>query len=418
MFRVLRVRDYRLLWLAQTTSLLGDVMMLVARPFWVWRLTGSGGLTAAMFVLETGAPLVVGPWAGVFVDRWDRRRVMVWVDVLRGLALLPMFLVADSSGVWLLFLSTGIAAALGALFEPARFAIVPAVLGEDPELVAAGSGVAASTESLLKIVGPALGGMLYGLIGPLPVVALDAVSFWVSAGLVRAVRAPGASGAAGAHADRAAVGVWRELVAGARYLGRNRTLAALVGVMFAFSAGDAMFVAALPLFADLKLGLGAAGMGLVLACFGLGQMSATPLGYLASRRLAARLSVGGGMLVAAAALACAINGGGRVGPLAWAALAGAGAGVAVVSAMTLMQLLIDASCRGRVWGLHQTLMLLAATAAGAAASLMVGRMGAAVVLNCGVGCFAVGAALAAAALGRRAATAARPTPAPASSDRC
>lgn len=88
MFAVLGQRNFALLWVGQVVSLIGDWVLLIALPFYVYALTGSVLATGAMFIAETLPRLVLGSLAGVFVDRWDRRWTMIVADVLRALILL------------------------------------------------------------------------------------------------------------------------------------------------------------------------------------------------------------------------------------------------------------------------------------------------------------------------------------------
>ena len=83
MFSVLRQRHFTLLWAGQLVSMLGDWIVLVALPFYVYQHTGSALATGLMFIVETLPRLFLGSLAGVFVDRWDRRKTMIAADLLR-----------------------------------------------------------------------------------------------------------------------------------------------------------------------------------------------------------------------------------------------------------------------------------------------------------------------------------------------
>src|SRR3954447_15838356 len=82
-WEVLRVRNYRLVATADLLSSLGDWLLLVAAPYFVLRLTGSTLATGLSLAAETVPSLLLGPVAGVFADRWDRRRTMLAVDLSR-----------------------------------------------------------------------------------------------------------------------------------------------------------------------------------------------------------------------------------------------------------------------------------------------------------------------------------------------
>src|ERR687896_2528980 len=103
MLAVLRQRDFSLLWFGGVLSVVGDYFLFVALPFFVYERTGSALATGAMFVAETLPRLLFGSVAGVFVDRWDRKRTMVLADLSRALILLPLLLVAAGGALALVY---------------------------------------------------------------------------------------------------------------------------------------------------------------------------------------------------------------------------------------------------------------------------------------------------------------------------
>ncbi len=94
MIATLRQRDFSLLWFGGVLSVIGDLFLFIALPFFVYERTGSALATGAMFAAETLPRLLFGSVAGVFVDRWDRKRTMVLSDLSRALILLPLLAVA------------------------------------------------------------------------------------------------------------------------------------------------------------------------------------------------------------------------------------------------------------------------------------------------------------------------------------
>ncbi len=93
MFSVLRNRNFALLWIGQLVSLMGDFTLGVALPFYVLQLTGSVLQTGLMFIIETIPAILLGPLAGVFVDRWDRRKTMIVCNLLQACTLSFLLLV-------------------------------------------------------------------------------------------------------------------------------------------------------------------------------------------------------------------------------------------------------------------------------------------------------------------------------------
>lgn len=100
---LLRNRSFVALWLGQTISFVGDYFYWLAIPIMVERLTGSA-LQVGLSVIASTLPfLLLGPVAGVFVDRWDRKRTMIISDLLRGLLVLASLLVQTSDQVWIYY---------------------------------------------------------------------------------------------------------------------------------------------------------------------------------------------------------------------------------------------------------------------------------------------------------------------------
>ena len=99
MLVALRNRNLALLVAAQTISFTGSFVLFVGLPFYVYELTGSGLATGALFMAQTIPKLALGSIAGVFVDRWDRRRTRIAADLLR-VVLLPLLAVPSTEAVF------------------------------------------------------------------------------------------------------------------------------------------------------------------------------------------------------------------------------------------------------------------------------------------------------------------------------
>ncbi len=138
MFGLLRQRNFSLLWFGQLLSLVGDWVLLVALPFYVYDLTGSALLTGVMWMVESLPRLLLGSLAGVFVDRWDRRRTMIVADLTRALILLPLLLVHSHEWLWVIYVVAFLESVISQFFAPAKGAIIPRLVSEK-DLMAANS---------------------------------------------------------------------------------------------------------------------------------------------------------------------------------------------------------------------------------------------------------------------------------------
>jgi len=124
MLATLRQRNFALLWLGGLISLAGDWVLMIGLPIYVYLLTHSV-LALSITLLVASIPnIVLGSLAGVFVDRWDRKRTMVITSLLLALALLPLLLVRTAERVWIIYLVAFVEACLEQFFAPAQSVVV------------------------------------------------------------------------------------------------------------------------------------------------------------------------------------------------------------------------------------------------------------------------------------------------------
>ena len=185
---LLRRRDFGLLWAGGLISETGDWLLLVGLPVWVLQVTGSSLVTATVFLVGLLPGLVVGPLAGVLVDRWDRRRTLVAVSLAQAAFLLPLLAVDGRHRLWVVYLVMAAEAALAQLNDPARNALVPTLVAGD-DLVGANALIGLNA-NLARLAGSPLGGLLVELTGLPGLVIGDAVSFLLGAALLGLVRQP------------------------------------------------------------------------------------------------------------------------------------------------------------------------------------------------------------------------------------
>ena len=161
MWRVLRQRDFALLWSGALISLAGDWVLFVGLPLYVYDRTGSTLATGAIFLARLLPQVLLGSVAGVFVDRWDRRRTLVAANLLLAVALVPLFGGAAADQLWLVYLAAMAAVALQQFVVPAEEALLPRLVAED-ELVPANALNALNNN--LAWLGVPVAGMRVGLV--------------------------------------------------------------------------------------------------------------------------------------------------------------------------------------------------------------------------------------------------------------
>jgi MFS family permease len=265
----LRIRDFRLLWFSRLVSLLGSWLLVVAVPAYVFTLTGSLVATGLTLAAEFLPPVVLGPVAGVLVDRWDRRRVMIAADVVRALAVALLLLARAPGDVWLVYLAL-VAESVGTVvFRPAAQAHTPAVVGTGTSLSSA-NALNGVTDGTVRLVGAPLGGALFGWAGFDLLVWLDIGTYLLSvAALLLTV--PAVERRSG-KADP----VLAELRAGLAFLLTERTARALLLVNTLFLGANASLSALLVPYGISVLG-GSGQTGVVMSALGVGFLLGAPL---------------------------------------------------------------------------------------------------------------------------------------------
>jgi MFS family permease len=248
MFAALRQRNFALLWIGQLVSLTGDWVLLVALPFYVYQHTGSALATGTMFIIETLPRLFLGSVAGVFVDRWDRRRTMIVADLSRALILLPLLLIHSNHLIWLVYIVAFIETTISQFFSPATGALIPQLVDEQ-RLVAANS-LNSLGEELTRLIGPTLGVAIFALLGLNSVVLTDSISYVFSGVMILLISLPLAATRVGSKSTLVAglspAILWREWLEGLLLMRRKRVVVALFIVaataMIGEGAGRAVFV--------------------------------------------------------------------------------------------------------------------------------------------------------------------------------
>lgn len=288
--------SFRRLFLATVVSLLGDWFSFVAVSGFIIERTGRPGLAAIVYSASVLPIFFLSPVAGVFADRWDRKRLMVGADLLR---VVPVCGLLAAFWTGSAVLAIGCLFAVGAIssfFEPASAAAAPNLVDAE-DLALAQSAMGGVWGSML-FVGAALGGLAAAAFGREASIVIDAASFVVSALLIAGIRRPFRTRTA-AHDS-----FWGHMREVWRFVRARRVVRALLVTKSGVGAGNGI-VGLLPAYALARFGAGDAAIGLLLAARGLGAL----LGPFLAGRFAARdgrrllLACGVAMLTYAAAYA-------------------------------------------------------------------------------------------------------------------
>jgi MFS family permease len=381
---VLRQRDFSLLWFGGVLSVIGDYFLFVALPFFVYERTGSALATGAIFIAETLPRLLFGSVAGVFVDRWDRKRTMVVSDLSRALILLPLLAAAAGGPLVLVYVVAFVEASVSMFFSPAKSATIPNLVAER-DLTAANS-LNSLSEEVPSLVGALLGGALLAIVGLSGLVLLDVATYLASAILISLISAPTAAPAEEPDVTpEVAVSAWanalKEWLKGLRLIRRDRSVAVLFTVVSIATAGEGVVTVLVVIFFKDILGGGAQEFSYFIAAYGVGGiLGGLLLGW--SSRLIDEVRLFSLSLIANGILLIAIF---NVAVLPLIVTLGVLAGMTVIGwlvvAQTLLQKWVADRYRGRVFGAYEATQALTILVGMGLAVVLEGSLGVVVVLS-------------------------------------
>ena len=266
---LLKQRNFALVWAGGLISMIGNWVLLTALPFYVYAMTGSALATSGILMAYIAPGVLFSSVAGVFADRWDRRRTMLVMALSQGGVTLVLVLVQSTEWLWVVYVVTFAQSSLGQFFGPAENALLPSLVGKE-QLMAANS-MNSMNDNLARLMGPAIGGVLLAWQGFGSIVVVDALTYFVAAGLIGLVQvAPQAN-----PEEQAPISwtqVWREWVAGLQLVRATSILRNTFIVIAIALFGDAILSAILVVFVQDVMQVGAEGFGWIMAARGLGGL--------------------------------------------------------------------------------------------------------------------------------------------------
>jgi predicted MFS family arabinose efflux permease len=277
-------RGFGVLWSANALSNLADGLAFVSMPLLAASMTDDPRLVAGLATLYALVRLLVALPIGVWVDRFDRRTLIVAANLLRGGALfgLAFTIQYGLSSLVVLYAAMAVVGTLESLADSAAVAILPSLVDRE-RLDSANGRVAAAQLVSDEFAGPPLGGFLFALAAAAPVFAMGGL--WAVAGLVALALPTRHSWRPPTDAPAARRSVYAEAREGIAWLARHRVVGSLALIGALASVGYMMPFSILVLFAQERLGLNGTGYGLLLAFSALGGL----LGAFLAPRLRMRL---------------------------------------------------------------------------------------------------------------------------------
>ncbi|MGW7682603.1 MFS transporter [Kribbella sp. NPDC054772] len=336
----MRNRDFQRLWLSGAVSGIGSWLLVVAIPFHVYALTGSTVTTGLTLALEALPALLLGPWAGVLLDRWNLARAM-WIADLASAAAVSLILFADRDRIWLIYLAILLESSATIVFRPASRALLPAVVGTGPELAKA-NAINATTGSAIRLAAPPLGAVLLAGPGIEFVLAVDIISYLLSAATIATIRTrrPITHDSTTDHP-----------LAGLRYIARHRVLRGVLLGQTIFLTANAGLTALLVPFTVQRLHAPGYVVGYLISGLGAGYLIGAALSTKALTWLGIRDLLAVTQLATAAAFFALFNAPNVPVAIGAAVLIGLPGSILLITAQTTIQRTTPQAVLGRVGAL-------------------------------------------------------------------
>ncbi|PEN13566.1 MFS transporter [Longibacter salinarum] len=270
-------QNFRRLWAGTLISYLGDWFNTIALYTLVSTLSGSPLALGLVFVIKMLPWAIVAPLAGVIVDRFNRRQLMIGADLARAVVVLGFLLINDAADVpWLYALMTA-QVVIGAVFQPAKSSSIPNIT--TPRELLTANAISSATWSTMLAVGAALGGLATEWLGPSTVFIIDSVTYLVSAVFIYGTRIPQDR----VETEKGLVqSAFREIVDGWRHLKRHARVRRIALAKATWAIGGGALVYMLTLIGDeIQPGAVAAGIGVLFMARGIG----TGIGPIVTRAI-------------------------------------------------------------------------------------------------------------------------------------
>jgi MFS family permease len=383
-------RNFRLLWLGQVVSQMGDWFDTIAVYTIALQLTGSSRSVALIMVARFLPSVVMGPLSGVVADRFSRRSIMIASDILRAIVVLGFLLIRRPDQMWLVYVLTVLQLAFSAFFEPAKTAAIPSIVSARELLPA--NAISSVTWSVMLTLGAAIGGFVTGWFGTNAAFVLDSLTFVASAFLIMGVRLPKRPPRPKSKLTVGkALGI-TDTIEGARYVKRRPRVLAYLLVKPAWGIGGGIMTL-LAVFGERIFpvaGKTATGIGVLFTARGIG----TAIGPIVARRWAGetrrqmQISIGIAFLIGGVFYIAF-----GVSQVLWAALvfllaAHAGGSILWVFSTVLLQREVEDQFRGRVFAAELALATLTMAASNYVVGELMDRFGYSPrVVTAGVGVF-------------------------------
>jgi len=281
--------NYRNLWFGQVISEVGDHFNNVAVLSLALHLTGSGVAVGGVMIARALPAMLAGPLSGVLLDRFDRRKIMIWSDLFRFVAAFAFILILTHKQRWLLYVLSGLLMFASPFFSSGRSAILPKIA--TPEQLHTANALTQTTSWVTLTVGTFLGGAATMQFGYEWAFVVNAISFLCSAFAIYLLRMPeGHFRAERIHvAQHTARAFWRDFRESVAYMRATPLILAVSLAYVGWASGGGAAQVLFTLFGEIVFNRGPAGIGIIWGAAGLGLV----IGGILAHRMGTRLQFPG-----------------------------------------------------------------------------------------------------------------------------
>ena len=262
-------RNFMLLLSGQLVSQIGDKFHMIALSFYVLKTTGSSAKMGAVLAASLIPSLVLGFFSGAFIDRFDRKAIIVGTDLLRGVIIggFALLFYFNAMNFYVILIMQVLLSINGAFFDPAVPAIIPTIV--DEKNLAAANSKHQFVAGFSTIAGAFLGGIMVSAVGYLWVFVLNAASFILSAFFECFIEIPQTPGKA---ATKKPQGIWEDMKEGYRYIFTRQDFVVLLFMVLVIHFFVGSIEVMMPVMANIISGDGAKTLGFFQSAFGLGTI--------------------------------------------------------------------------------------------------------------------------------------------------
>ena len=323
-------------------------------------LTGSATAIAWMLIVQMLPIALVGPLAGVVVDRLNRRRIMMAADLVRGCLILGLLAVRRADQIWIAYVVTALTVSAQAFFEPARTATIPNITA--PEELLPANALSSATWSAMLALGASIGGIVTAVFGRNVAFVVNAASFFVSCAFIAATRYDATPARRPPLRGLAAVTGVSDLADGIRYIRGSSHVAALLFVKAGWGLAGGILLL-LTIFGQRVFPVGgstAAGIGVLYGARGIGAaLGPILLRYILGQKPSAlRRAIGPAYFIIGVFYAALSVAPGLLTAAVCVLLAHFGGSILWVFSTVLLQMEVPDAFRGRVFAAELALVTL------------------------------------------------------------